>query len=1076
VSNIPTSIGRYEILGSIGRGGMGSLYLALDPKLDRQLAIKLLRDDDDDLRERFAREARAAARLRHPNIVTIFDVGEHEGQPFIAMEYIQGQTLGEIVRGNVAMPLVRKLELMESLCDGLGFAHKGGIIHRDIKPANLMLDADGSLKILDFGIARASESSGMTQAGMLIGTLNYMSPEQVSGQPVDLRSDLFAVGAVFYELLSYRQAFPGGLMAGILNKIVSGQPEPLPSIVPDIDPQIVRIVERALEKDPDRRYPDLSAMRQEIVVARARLATVAPTHVLGTTPAADDSGETRYTPPPSSSSRRTADLEGLAKRRAEQIQGHLAEAERKLAAGDADGAIATAEQALLLDANHAKAHGLIDRARAVLEKQQIDAALEAAAGGIASGDFALATQFIDRAAEIDPKAPRLSEIRRSLDDAVQRREEAQQREALEKRVREVVADAERQFAEGRRDDGVALLAGFRPSHPLVAQALERLRADAARLADEERAAADRAAQQAAEVAERARREEAARIAREREKAANDAIKEAKRLREPEAALAILRPALERDPDNVDLLRAVGANEAELQRAQAKAADEARRQAERAEREKAEREKAEREKAAAAAAAQMIPGVPDADTDDRTVLLKRDVPKPAAPAAASPSAPAISPDMPTMAVPKAAASAPAAQAPVVAKAPEAKTPAAPKAPEVKAPAAAKAPPPPPSVSREEPVAPRPLVSPDAAAPGGLSNAVKYGGAAAAVLLAVVGFVVFGGSGGSSESPAAGPDATTAAATTDVAAGNGGSATPPGGTAPASSVENTPAATAQTPAAPPTTLPAAQQPARGQQPAAPTAQDRQLASLLADAQTRREGGNLPSAIEAVEGGLKIRPREPRFMALAGEIRQDAERRANTARGSAQAVGQAALSHVTFREGDDLATQARQAAVDGRDIDAARTFMAAEVRYNTAASEGRRIAEQQQAAAAAAAAAARQVTPVAAAQPTPAQEEAAIRAVLEQYRQAFNRLDVDAVLRVHPSAPGPALRKSFAGFESQTLTFNNLVVSLDPGGTTASATTNVVHEFQFRAGGRNTRNLRAAFTLRKNGNTWIITERKG
>ncbi|MCC7044007.1 MAG: serine/threonine protein kinase, partial [Acidobacteria bacterium] len=1032
MSNIPTSIGRYEILGSIGRGGMGSLYLALDPKLDRQLAIKLLRDDDDDLRERFAREARAAARLRHPNIVTIFDVGEHEGQPFIAMEYIQGQTLGEIVRGNVAMPLVRKLELMESLCDGLGFAHKGGIIHRDIKPANLMLDADGSLKILDFGIARASESSGMTQAGMLIGTLNYMSPEQVSGQPVDLRSDLFAVGAVFYELLSYRQAFPGGLMAGILNKIVSGQPEPLPSIVPDIDPQIVRIVERALEKDPDRRYPDLAAMRQEIVVARARLASVAPTHVLGTTPAVDDSGETRYTPPPSSSSRRTADLEGLAKRRAEQIQGHLAEAERKLAAGDADGAIATAEQALLLDANHAKAHGLIDRARAVIEKQQIEAALEAAAGGIASGDFALATQFIDRAAEIDPKAARLSEIRRSLDDAVQRREEAQQREALEKRVREVVADAERQFADGRRDDGVALLAGFRPSHPLVAQALERLRADAARLADEERAAADRAAQQAAEVAERARREEAARIAREREKAANDAIKEAKRVRGPEAALAILRPALERDPDNVDLLRAVGANEAELQRAQAKAAEEARRQAERAEREKAEREKAA---AAAAAAAQMIPGVPDADTDDRTILLKRDVPKPAVPAAVPPPAPGVTPDMPTMAVPKAAVSAPAAQAPVVAKAPEAKTPAVPKAPEVKAPAAAKAPPPVPA-PREAPAAPRPLVSSEPAASGGVSNAVKYGGAAAAVLLAVVGFVVFGGSGGSTESPAAGPDAATAVATTDVAANNAGSATPPVDTAPAPPVENTPPATAQTPATPPTTLPAAQQPARGQQPAAPSAQDRQLASLLADAQTRREGGNLPSAIEAVEGGLKIRPRDPRFMALAGEIRQDAERRTNTARGSAQAVGQTALSHVTFREGDDLATQARQAAVDGRDIDAARTFMAAEVRYNTAASEGRRIAEQQAAAAAAAAAAARQVTPVAAAQPTPAQEEAAIRAVVERYRQAYNSLDARAVQAVFPSAPIPLIRKAFTGLDRQTVTINNLSVTLDPSGTTATA----------------------------------------
>ena len=124
-SNIPTIIGRYQVLGAIGRGGMGSLFLALDPLLDRQIAIKLLRDDDDELRERFAREARAAARLRHPNIVTIFDVGDYDGQPFIAMEYIQGQTLAEIVRGNVEMPLVRKLELMEALCDGLGICPQG---------------------------------------------------------------------------------------------------------------------------------------------------------------------------------------------------------------------------------------------------------------------------------------------------------------------------------------------------------------------------------------------------------------------------------------------------------------------------------------------------------------------------------------------------------------------------------------------------------------------------------------------------------------------------------------------------------------------------------------------------------------------------------------------------------------------------------------------------------------------------------------------------------------------------------------------------------------------------------------
>ena len=210
---------------------MGALYLAWDPTLERQIAIKLLRDDSDELRERFSREARFVARLRHPRIVTVFDVGEHDGQPFIAMEYVQGNTLADMVRAETALPVRLKLKWVEELCDGLGFAHRAGIVHRDVKPANLIVDADGSIKILDFGIAR--DGPGRTQAGMLIGSLNYMSPEQVLGRPVDQRSDVFAVGGVLYELLTYRQAFPGGLDSGILAKILHDAPEPILSIQPE---------------------------------------------------------------------------------------------------------------------------------------------------------------------------------------------------------------------------------------------------------------------------------------------------------------------------------------------------------------------------------------------------------------------------------------------------------------------------------------------------------------------------------------------------------------------------------------------------------------------------------------------------------------------------------------------------------------------------------------------------------------------------------------------------------------------------------------------------------------------------
>jgi eukaryotic-like serine/threonine-protein kinase len=181
MANVPTNIGPYRIIQAIGHGGMGSLYLAWDEKLERHIVIKVLKEDDDELRARFSREAKSAARLKHTHIVTIFELGEHDSEPYIAMEYIEGPTLAEVIAGRDQPPLPRKLELMAQLCDGLGYAHRAGVVHRDIKPANVMIHKDGDLKILDFGVARIAESASMTQAGMMIGTLNYMSPEQVSG-------------------------------------------------------------------------------------------------------------------------------------------------------------------------------------------------------------------------------------------------------------------------------------------------------------------------------------------------------------------------------------------------------------------------------------------------------------------------------------------------------------------------------------------------------------------------------------------------------------------------------------------------------------------------------------------------------------------------------------------------------------------------------------------------------------------------------------------------------------------------------------------------------------------------------
>ncbi len=278
---LPATIGRYTLRERIAHGGMGVLYLAFDPVTEREVALKVLRVDSHDLRERFLREARLAARLQHPNIVTIYDVGAHEDQPFIAMEFIAGETLAQLVHRRASLALSRRIALMEQVCVGLAYAHRHGIVHRDVKPANLMVSRDsGVLKVLDFGVAGRLDADPGTQGQMLMGTPNYMSPEQVVGQPSDHRSDIFSVGLVLYELLTYHQAFRGESQQSILLKVLNESPQPLAALVPGIDPALPAIVDRALEKSAERRYPDLEAMRSDLSRVGQRVHATETSHDL----------------------------------------------------------------------------------------------------------------------------------------------------------------------------------------------------------------------------------------------------------------------------------------------------------------------------------------------------------------------------------------------------------------------------------------------------------------------------------------------------------------------------------------------------------------------------------------------------------------------------------------------------------------------------------------------------------------------------------------------------------------------------------------------------------------------------
>lgn len=272
---LPTHISQYEVRRVLGQGGMGVVYLAFDPGLRRQVALKVLRTDNEEQRERFRREARIAARVQHPNIVAIYAVGEHDGQPYIAMEYIEGEPLSDGIRRRAPWALGRKLLMAADLCAGLAMAHRAGVIHRDVKPSNLIVtNGSGVLRILDFGIARGADlaaTMGLTMQGNIVGTLNYMSPEQIAGQPLDHRSDIFAVGLVLYELLTYRQAFAGDNIATLTYRIVHGAAEPIDQLEPDLDTQLCRAVARAMARSPDDRFQHLDEMRSEILRIASRL-------------------------------------------------------------------------------------------------------------------------------------------------------------------------------------------------------------------------------------------------------------------------------------------------------------------------------------------------------------------------------------------------------------------------------------------------------------------------------------------------------------------------------------------------------------------------------------------------------------------------------------------------------------------------------------------------------------------------------------------------------------------------------------------------------------------------------------
>jgi protein kinase-like protein len=264
-------LGRYRIVRLLGSGAMGDVYLAEDPQIERQLAIKTVRvaegkpEDVEDRKRRLLREAKAAGKMIHPHVVTLFDAGEAEGVLYLAFEFVGGSDLATRMESDPPLTLGEVLRIVREAADALDFAHRQGIVHRDIKPANIMLDTNGRVKVADFGIAKVvGQATELTMTGSVVGSPHYLSPEQVRGEDLDGRTDVFSLGVVLYELLGHRRPFQGESLTTLVYQILHQEPPPIPQLRADLAPYLDSLLRRMMAKDRDQRFPNAAAVASEI--------------------------------------------------------------------------------------------------------------------------------------------------------------------------------------------------------------------------------------------------------------------------------------------------------------------------------------------------------------------------------------------------------------------------------------------------------------------------------------------------------------------------------------------------------------------------------------------------------------------------------------------------------------------------------------------------------------------------------------------------------------------------------------------------------------------------------------------
>jgi eukaryotic-like serine/threonine-protein kinase len=430
----PERIGKYDIVGVLGQGGMGVVYRARDPRIGRDVAIKTLTEGfsgEADMLQRFYQEAGHTGNLRHPNIVTVYDFGDENGLPYIVMEFLDGQPLDRIIRDKEPLHLGEKLDIIEQVCAALSYAHAQGMIHRDVKPANIIVQRDGLVKLLDFGIARTGQQptgQGMTRTGTLVGTPAYMAPERLRGDPFDGRSDIFSTGVVLYQLLTGTLPFDAEYPA-ILHQILQQDPPPLANYLPAYPPQLDQVISRALAKEPIDRYGHAGDMAADLNTVSAQIKVQRTAQLLADAQKAADAQDFAQAKVLLSQILRMDSQNAEAKKmmaavdqffnqqrvrqRVEQLNKIAREA---IEARDWDQAIAASTEAVHLDAESSEATDLLALANSGKQRREtIQQLLRDVESARHAGNYDSAKDFAAKAHDLEPADSRILAICKVLE-------------------------------------------------------------------------------------------------------------------------------------------------------------------------------------------------------------------------------------------------------------------------------------------------------------------------------------------------------------------------------------------------------------------------------------------------------------------------------------------------------------------------------------------------------------------------------------------------------------------------------------------------------------------------------------